>query len=117
MYQAFDQIVFRFPHYPLEVIKKALSQKEYFQEMIRSDFFEEAIYFASPDLYEELQKYKAGKIKEKDYIRVENAPVQIFGQNVQPMYPVRVVFFLCNRGKGRSVRSPPDSSGKYPRTF
>lgn len=35
MYQAFDQIVFRFPHYPLEVIKKALSQKEYFQEMIR----------------------------------------------------------------------------------
>ena len=73
MYQAFDQIVFRFPHYPLEVIKKALSQKEYFQEMIRSDFFEEAIYFASPDLYEELQKYKAGKIKEKDYIRVENA--------------------------------------------
>lgn len=39
MYQAFDQIVFRFPHYPLEVIKKALSQKEYFQEMIRSDFF------------------------------------------------------------------------------
>ena len=41
--------------------------------MIRSDFFEEAIYFASPDLYEELQKYKAGKIKEKDYIRVENA--------------------------------------------
>lgn len=73
MYQAFDQIVFRFPHYPLEVIKKALSQKEYFQEIIRSDFFEEAIYFASPDLYEELQKYKSGKIKEKDRIRVENA--------------------------------------------
>lgn len=91
MYQAFDQIVFRFPHYPLEVIKKALSQKEYFQEMIRSDFFEEAIYFASPDLYEELQKYKAGKIKEKDYIRVENCPCS----NIWPECPADVPYSGC----------------------
>lgn len=98
MYQPFEQIVFRFPHYPLEVIKKALSQKEYFQEIIYSDFFEEAIYFASPVLYEELQKYKAGKVKEKDRIRIENSLLKYLARMSSRCTPFGL-FSSCTTGK------------------
>ena len=98
MYQPFEQIVFRFPHYPLKVIKKALSQKEYFQEIIHSDFFEEAIYFASPVLYEELQKYKAGKVKEKDRIRIENSLLKYLARMSSRCTPFGL-FSSCATGK------------------
>lgn len=76
MYKPFDKIVCRFPYYSVEVMNKALSEEEYFKNIVNSDAFKEAIFFASPVLYEELTKYIKDGLKDKDKKSLKNSLVR-----------------------------------------
>lgn len=73
MYKYFNSVVFRFPQYSSEVMENNIQNNQSFFEIIRLKEFQEAIYIASPTLYDELQKYLSGKIKDIDKEKLEFA--------------------------------------------
>jgi hypothetical protein len=73
MYKSFDKIVCRFPHYPVDVLEKALSDESEFLKIIESGYFKNAILSASPNLQEELIKYIRNELHGKDKERTQNA--------------------------------------------
>lgn len=62
MYKPFDHTIFRFPQFSFEKLNQSLTDKSFLTEIYKSKEFQEAIYIASPNLFEELQKYLLGKI-------------------------------------------------------
>lgn len=76
MYKPIKNIILRFPHYPVDVIKRALTDKHFFVETVGSADFREAIYFSSPILYEELTKYINGGLNDKDRLRIRNSLIK-----------------------------------------
>jgi len=76
MYLPFDKVIFRTPYYPTDLLRNALSDSKEFDLVISSAFFKKAIYYASPDLYDELVKYLNKELKGKDEIRTKNSLVK-----------------------------------------
>lgn len=76
MYKPIKNIILRFPHYPVDAIKRALTDQKKFAETIGSADFREAIYFSSPVLYEELRKYINGGLNDKDRLRIRNSLIK-----------------------------------------
>ena len=59
-YSPFNNFVLRSPLLPFETINKI--NNNFLKEIASSGIFQEAIYLASPLLYDELQKWQKGKI-------------------------------------------------------
>lgn len=76
-YSIFNKIVLRCPLLPFAAINKI--NKEFLKEIATDKVFLEAIYLASPLLYDELQKWQAGKItKPKDEKRLKYSLLRYF---------------------------------------
>ncbi len=98
VYSPFNKLIFRFPQYSINELDKALEDDDYFQEVIRSVSFREAIFFASPVLYEELIKYTTGNLKDKDKERVKNSLVRYLTRISSRCTPFGM-FATCSIGK------------------
>lgn len=68
--------VIRYPAYPIMVVEKILNDSNEFRNLIVSDRFKEAIYFASPSLYDELLKFIDGQLSDKDSKRLQTTLVK-----------------------------------------
>lgn len=66
-----DMMVLRTPHYPECYIHRALTDPDFFRSVISSEDFKRAIFFVSPSLSAEHEKYLAGKLPEKERPRIE----------------------------------------------
>lgn len=66
-----DMMVLRTPHYPECYIHRALTDPDFFRSVISSEDFKRAIFFVSPSLSAEHEKYLAGKLPEKERLRIE----------------------------------------------
>ena len=64
-------VVLRFPAYTINTINKAFADEDYFKTIISNKTFREAIYFSSPSLYKEMEKYLSGKLSNRDSQRME----------------------------------------------
>lgn len=62
-----DRFIIRKPF--LDYNKKGIQQKQ-LENLIRTEYFQEAIYYASPDLYDELIKYLRGKLSLKERAKI-----------------------------------------------
>lgn len=56
-YRPLNKIMLRTPLFSTEVIERALTDRDFFSEVILSDAFKKAIICSSPDLWTELSKY------------------------------------------------------------
>lgn len=61
-----NPVVLRSPAFPVSTIINALEDDAYFNKIISEDAFREAVLFASPDLYKQLEMFVSGEIKAKD---------------------------------------------------
>ena len=68
-----DLVVFRTPRYPEQYIHRALDDKDFFKSVVSSEEFKRAIYFASPTLSAEHEKYLAGTLPPKQVARLEGS--------------------------------------------
>lgn len=74
-FKRLDTLVFRTPAYPLHNLTKNFCM----HDLIRDPFFLSAIYIASPVLYDEVMKYKEGKIvKEVDKSKIEKSLLKYY---------------------------------------
>lgn len=71
-YKPFTNFVFRTPAYPLDKYQQYISDLENGKDelLLSDDYFLESIYIASPILYNEIQKYKSGKLPSKEKERL-----------------------------------------------
>lgn len=100
MYTPFNKVIFRTPYYSMETLKKSLSDEVAFNEIIKSGIFKDAIYYASPDLYNELIKYINGELKGKDKIRTKNSLVKYLSRMSTRCTPFGI-FASCTTGEIR----------------
>ena len=75
-YHSVGKAVLRVPAISYKDLCAILVGDKKFEEFIRSDIFQESLYYASPDLYDELIKYIQGKLSEKDSVRLCNSAVK-----------------------------------------
>ena len=64
-YSALKNGVVRIPCEPIERIINCMHNDDSFKDFIRSELFKKSIYYASPDLYFELEKYISGGLDKK----------------------------------------------------
>lgn len=76
MYIPFNKVVFRFPRYPISFIDRALVDDSFYREIIGSRDFQEAIFLASPSLYDELKKSLCKTLNLKDEKRLHNTLIR-----------------------------------------
>lgn len=72
IYHPIKNIILRFPYYAVSIIKKALEDRYYFEKIITSNEFREAIYFSTPTYYDELIKYLNGELNSKEKQKAQN---------------------------------------------
>jgi hypothetical protein len=63
MYKPFNDFVIRTPLLPYNVLYSALHDTTSFNKLLLDNHFQEAVYIASPVLYDELQKYLRNELK------------------------------------------------------
>ncbi len=63
-YNTFPQFIFRSPLMPISSLRKILQNKENILSFISEPIIKEAIYIASPSLYNEIEKLQLGKVKD-----------------------------------------------------
>lgn len=71
MYINTDKFIVRTPRYPVETIKRALVDDKFFEEIIDSYEFREALYFSTPALYEQLVNRGKGVLNFEDELNVK----------------------------------------------
>lgn len=98
MYKPFDEVVFRFPHYPTEIMRKACCDEDKLEKIFLSTSFQEAIFYASPDLYEELLKYLENKLTLKEKKRTRNSLIRYLSRMSTRCTPF-ALFASCSVGK------------------
>lgn len=98
MYQNFDKIVYRFPYYPVEKMSRVLSEEESFKAIISSEVFRKALFFASPVLYDELDKYVKDELTAKDRKRTKNSLVRYLSRMSTRCTPF-ALFASCAVGR------------------
>lgn len=64
IYTQFSTVVLRTPSFSLNYFKQLIASKTALEEFCRKDDFQEAIYLASPELYNEMQKWREGGCKD-----------------------------------------------------
>lgn len=97
MYRYFNKVVYRFPYYSVELMNQALEDNDYFKALIQTDAFRKAILFASPVLFDELDKYLDGKLNPKDMKRVKNSLVRYLSRMSTRCTPF-ALFASCATG-------------------
>ena len=70
-YKPISGIVMRFPHYPLEVFLRCLDDESEMLRIVGSNDFRNAILFASPALYEELNRWLSVEMSDKNWQKVQ----------------------------------------------
>lgn len=55
-YKNTNRFVARFPLFPLSVIQKAFNDDDFYKKIIKSKSFQDALFFSTPELYQELVK-------------------------------------------------------------
>jgi hypothetical protein len=72
MYKPFKRIIFRTPAFSYEKWQEYILQQQNgkYDDLLNDDYFLEAIFIASPVLYDEIVKYKAGKLPKKEEERL-----------------------------------------------
>lgn len=70
------QFVLRIPSFSFEILDKSFGNLNSFRDILLKPLFQEAIYIASPVLYQELLKYINGDLSNKEQVRVENAIIR-----------------------------------------
>ena len=71
-----DGAVCRFPNLKYNVIDKALYNSEYLDSIFTSDSFKEAVFYASPDLYDELDKYLSHRVTYTESLKIRNSLIK-----------------------------------------
>lgn len=97
MYRYFDKVVCRFPYYSVEIMNQALTDNDYFHTLIQTDAFRKAILFASPALFDELDKFRDRKLSPKDMKRVKNSLVRYLSRMSTRCTPF-ALFASCATG-------------------
>lgn len=98
MYPYFEKVICRFPYYSVELMNRALADADFFNELIKTDAFRKAIFFASPVLFDELDKYQDKKLNAKDMKRVKNSLVRYLSRMSTRCTPF-ALFASCATGK------------------
>lgn len=75
-YSALKNGVVRIPCEPIERIINCMHNDDSFQDFIRSELFKKSIYYASPDLYFELEKYISGGLDKKEETRIKQSLIK-----------------------------------------
>lgn len=72
MYQPFEKIIFRTPAFSIEKWQSYISeiQNKNYDNILTDNYFLEAIFIASPVLFDEIGKYKTGKLPQKEEKRL-----------------------------------------------
>ena len=65
MYQIFNQFLLRTPLFPLNRLERVSRDNSNFLEVLKDNYFQEAVFIASPTLYRELLKYLEGYLTDK----------------------------------------------------
>lgn len=97
MYIPFDKVIFRFPRFPIEVIKRALADTDYFKKTISTSIFKEAIFYASPTLHTELLKFLDGSLPAKKEKRVSCSLIRYLSRMSTRCTPF-AIFAACATG-------------------
>lgn len=85
-------------------------ERKQIEELIRQDFFQEAIYYASPDLYSELMKYLDGKLPEKKTQRMI-ATIYKYAERIHYRCTPFGMFAFCSVGHYAEETEIPENSG------
>ena len=85
MYNPFNNFVFRTPLLPVSVffqeIEKLEKEESYWRIFLQNPLLQEAIFLASPVLYEEIGKYLSGYLtKEKDVEKMKNSVLRYYSR-------------------------------------
>jgi len=85
MYSPFNNFVFRTPALPVNAffqeIEKLEKDNTYWQQFLQNSLLREAIFLASPVLYDEIGKFLSGYLtKEKDVEKMKNAVLRYFSR-------------------------------------
>ena len=101
-YKPFSTFVLRTPFFSVEEfsenIKKLNSNEDYWYSFLKSNILQEAIYLASPVLFEELHKFLEGKIgKAKDILKFKRAILKYYSRMSTRCTPFFVVRDLYSR--------------------
>lgn len=75
-YSALKNGVVRIPCEPIERIINCMHNDDSFKDFIRSELFKKSIYYASPDLYFELEKYISGGLDKKEETRIKQSLIK-----------------------------------------
>lgn len=87
-------------------------EKSYVEDLIRQESFQEAIYYASPDLYSELMKYIAGKLPEKKIQRMI-ATIYKYAERIHYRSTPFGMFAFCSVGHySKKTEIPEDAELK-----
>ena len=70
LYKPFNRFVLRTPYYPISLLEKFKESTDIISEFVKEDDFIEAIYLASPSLFEEILKFREGTLSKKDSTRL-----------------------------------------------
>lgn len=81
----------------------------YIKELCNKDFFQEAIYYASPDLYLELKKYLKDELSQKKQKKMMGTLYKYVQRMLYRCTPFGM-FALCGVGNYANYTSLPDSS-------
>lgn len=71
MYKPFGEFIIRTPLLPFNILNSVLHDLNIYNKLLNDDRFQEAVYIASPVLYEELKKYLRNELnneKEKNHL-------------------------------------------------
>ncbi|WP_299211119.1 lantibiotic dehydratase family protein [uncultured Dokdonia sp.] len=82
MYSYFDDFLIRTPSFTFEELKQYLFQKEFkdedYEDLCKNKFFMDAIYIASPVLYNRIQKMLLGELDLKKKEKVQSSIIKYF---------------------------------------
>lgn len=80
IYKPFQNFIFRTPAYSLDKYKQYIQEleNENYEVLLSDNYFLEAVLIASPVLYDEIQKYKSGKLPEKQKPRLFSSLLRYF---------------------------------------
>jgi len=65
MYQTFNHFLLRTPLFPYDMLEKVSCENDEFTEILKNNYFQEAVFIASPELHKEILKYLEGNLTDK----------------------------------------------------
>lgn len=68
--------IIRIPNFTFRILNECLQDLTLIKKILSLPFFQEALFIASPLLYEELHKYIKGNLNEKEQLRIENTIIR-----------------------------------------